>query len=101
MTDPTDTFTPGMDFAYSIGMPGTFGAAQIQNEIVRIQDDGTEQVVLERQPVSVDPASTVFGYVIGPADAFVGDLGGPGSYVWRVYVNDQLVAQGPFAYAEG
>jgi len=101
VTDPTDAFTPGMAFAYSISMPGTFGAPQIQNEIVRIQDDGTEQVVLERQKVTVDPTATVFGYDLGTADAFIGDLGGPGSYVWRVYVNDQLVAQGPFAYAEG
>jgi hypothetical protein len=99
VVDPTDTFTPGMDFAYSVTMPATFGAAQIQNEIVRIQD-GAEQIVLERQAVPVDPAATSYGYVIGDATGFIGELGGPGDYIWRVYINDQLVAQGPFHYVE-
>jgi len=48
--------------------------------------------------VNIDPAATVFGYVIGTADGFLDPLGGPGTYVWRAYVGDQLIAQGSFTY---
>ena len=99
--DPTDTFQPGMTFAYSLSMPNTFGRPAIENEIASVAEDGTETVVLERQPVNVDPASTLFGYSIGPVEPFVGDLGGPGTYIWRTYVGDQLIAQGQFTYTEG
>ena len=99
--DPTDTFQPGMTVAYSLSMPNTFGGPAIENEIASVAEDGTETVVLERQAVGVDPASTLFGYSIGPVEAFVADLGGPGTYIWRTYVGDQLIAQGEFTYTEG
>ena len=99
--DPTDTFQPGMTFAYSLSMPNTFGGPAIENEIASVAEDGTETVVLERQAVEVDPASTLFGYSIGPVEPFVADLGGPGTYIWRTYVGDQQIAQGQFTYTEG
>jgi len=100
VADPTDTFTTGMAFAYSVAMPGTFAAAEYQNEIIRVQD-GVEQIVLERDGVPVDPAATSVGYILGSAAEFIGELGGPGDYIWRVYVNDVLVAQGVFHYIQG
>lgn len=100
VTDPTDTFTPGMLLAYSVAMPATFGGEQFSNEISRVQD-GQETVVLPKDPVNVTPTATVVGFNLGEAGAFFADLGGPGEYVWRVYVNDQLVAQGPIRLAEG
>jgi hypothetical protein len=98
VTDPTDTFAPGAQFAYAVSMPNGFGGTPLENELVKVAEDGTETVVLEREPVSIDPAATVFGYVIGTADGFLNPLGGAGSYVWRAYVGDQLIAEGSFTY---
>ena len=99
VTGGTDAFGPGTNFAYAVSMPNGFGGSPLENEIVRVAEDGTETVVLERQGVSVDPAATSFGYVIGTTDQFLGeDLGGPGTFVWRSYIGDQLIAQGTFTY---
>ena len=96
---PTDAFTPGDTFAYSVEMPGTFGASAIENEIAKLEE-GSESIVVPRQAVGVDPASTTFGYVIGSAGEFLGPYG-PGEFEWRVYVDGQIVARGTFRYAEG
>ena len=98
VTGPTDAFAPGAQFAYAVSMPNGFGGTPLENELVKVAEDGTETVVLEREPVSIDPAATVFGYVIGTADSFLNPLGGAGSYVWRAYVGDQLIAQASFTY---
>jgi len=100
--DQTDVFRPGTNFAYSVSMPDGFGATPILNEVARVADDGTESIVLEREPVQIDPAASVFGYVIGTTDNFLGrGLGGPGTFIWRVYVGDELIAEGNFTYEEG
>ena len=98
VADPTDTFAAGSDFAYSVTLPEPFGAPSIENEISSVAEDGTETIVLERQAVNVDPASTTFGYRIGATEAFIGELGGPGTYVWRVYLGEELIAEGRFTY---
>ena len=99
IVSPVDAFTPGDAFAYSVEMPGTFGADAIENEIAKLEE-GSESIVLPRQAVGVDPASTTFGYVIGSAGEFLGPWG-PGEFEWRVYVDGQIVARGTFRYAEG
>ena len=98
VTDPTDTFASGAQFAYSVAMPNGFAGTPLENEVAKVAEDGTETIVLERDPVTVDPAATVFGYVIGPTDSFINSLGGAGTYVWRAYIGDQLIAQGSFTY---
>lgn len=101
VADPTDTFGPGMDFAYSVAVADGFGGTPIENEVARVADDGTESIVLERDPVAVDPAASTFGFVIGETDSFLGRaLGGPGTFVWRVYIGEELIAEGRFTYAE-
>ncbi len=97
ISEPTDTFTPSSNIAYSISMPGTFGASQFENEVVRA-DSG--EVVLAREGIPVDPSATVFGYSIGSAASLIAAWG-PGEYVWQVYVNDAVVARGAFRFAEG
>ena len=96
---PVETFTPPVAFAYSVSVPGGFGGDAIQNEIAKVEN-GVERIVLERQAVEVDPEATNFGFVIGTAGDFVGPWG-PGDFIWRVYVGETLVAEGPFRYAEG
>lgn len=99
ISEPADTFTPGMNFGYSVTMPDGFGAEAIQNEVVRIQE-GERPVVLPKEAVGVAPDATTFGYVLGPADTFI-DAWGAGQYEWRVFIGDELVARGRFRLAEG
>jgi len=96
---PVETFTPPVNFAYSVTLPDAFGANAIENEIAKV-DDGVERIVLARQAVPVDPAATNFGFVIGTAGDFLGPWE-PGDFIWRVYVGGTLVAEGTFRYAEG
>jgi hypothetical protein len=96
---PVDTFTPAMTFAYSVTVPGGFGEPQIWNEVARV-GEGDPVIVLEREAITVDPASETFGYVIGSAQIFV-SAWGPGEYEWRVYVGEEVVARGPFRLADG
>jgi hypothetical protein len=93
------TFTPGMSFAYSITVEDGLGVSQIENEVVRIEEGG-RPVVLPREAVSVDPESSTFGYVVGPADSLI-DAWGSGTYQWRVYADDELIARRRFNLADG
>jgi hypothetical protein len=99
VADPVKTFTPPMAFAYSVSLPGGFGTEAIENEIAKLNPGGAN-VVLPRQSVGVDPASTSFGYVVGTAGDFLGQWG-PGRFEWRVYVDGTVVARGRFRYSEG
>lgn len=98
VVEEVETFTPSITFAYSVEMPDGFGAPRIFNEVVRVDEART--VVLPKEGVGVDPAATVFGYVVGPAGNFV-TAWGSGEYSWRVYVNDVLVATKRFRLADG
>lgn len=101
IAEQVETFTPGVAFAYSVTTPDGFGADQIQNEIAKQgEGDAEEVIVLERQGVGVNPDATTFGYVIGTAGDFLGQWG-PGTFEWRVYVGDTLIARGTFNFTEG
>lgn len=103
VTDPTDTFTPGMTFAHSITSTEPFGAETIREGIVRINEDGSEgdQIVdPATNQLSVNPEATSAGYVATDAANFVRDWG-PGVYEMRVYVGETLIARGQFRLAEG
>lgn len=103
VTDPTDTFTPGMTFAHSITSTTPFGAATIGEEIVRINDDGTDGERLvdpATNQLTVSPEGTSVGFVAGDAANFVRDWG-PGLYEMRIYTGETLIARGQFRLAEG
>lgn len=97
IASPADTFTPGMTFAYSLSAPEGIGGTPIRNEISRTSDPA--EVVLD-DPVNVDAAAEVVGYNLGNAAGFISDWG-PGEYVWRIYVGEELVAEAPFRLADG
>jgi hypothetical protein len=99
VSEPVETFTPPVAFAYSVTMNAAFGTNAIENEIAKLGEDG-ETIVLPRQSVQIDPAAQSFGYVIGTAGDFLGAWG-PGEFEWRVYVNGAVVARGTFRYSEG
>ncbi len=98
VTGATDTFTPSANFAYSLNVPDGIGSTPIRNEIIRTSEPAATVVPGEEIPVSPD-AQTV-GFSLGNASGFVRDWG-PGEYVWRIYVGDELLAEAPFRLAEG
>lgn len=97
VTGATDTFTPSMNMAYSLSIPGGFGANQMRNQISRTSEPAE---VVSDEAFVVDPASEVIGYNLGSAAGFVREWG-PGEYVWRIYAGEELVAELPFRLAEG
>jgi hypothetical protein len=103
VVEPVDTFTPGMTFAHSITTTEPFGVATIGEQVVRINEDGTEGdeiVAAAGNQLRVDPAASSDGFVGPDAGAFVTDWG-PGLYELRVYTGDVLIAKGQFRLAEG
>lgn len=100
VTNPTDTFTAGTTFAHSIELSEPFGVTQIGEEVLRINEDGSEVVVItaDENQLNVDPNVTVDGFTV-PTNALL-DAVGAGSYVMRVYRGSELLAQGPFILAE-
>jgi hypothetical protein len=103
VTDPTETFTPGMTFAHSIVHNAPFGAATIGEQVVRVNDDGTEGdtiVGAAQNQLSVDPAASTAGFVATDAANFIRDWG-TGLYEMRVFVGETLIARGQFRLAEG
>lgn len=100
---PVDTFTPGMVFAHSITTTEPFGAATIGEQVVRINEDGTEGdeiVGAAGNQLGVSPEATSAGFVAGDAANFVRDWGA-GMYEMRIYVGETLIARGQFRLAEG
>lgn len=98
-----ETFTPGMVFAHSISSTEPFGAATIGEQVVRLNEDGSdgeEIVAAAGNQLGVDPAGTTAGFVAGDAASFVRDWG-PGVYEMRIFVGDTLIARGQFRLAEG
>lgn len=103
VVDPVETFTPSMVFAHSITSTQPFGASVIGEEVTRLNDDGSDGDTIVNQAqnqLGVDPAATSVGFVAGPASNFVRDWG-PGLYVLRVYVNNELIGEGTFRLSEG
>ena len=103
VVDPVETFTPTMVWAHSITSTQPFGASVIGEEVTRLNEDGTDAETIVNQAqnqLGVDPAATGVGFVAGPASNFIRDWG-PGLYVLRVYVNDELIGEGTFRLAEG
>jgi hypothetical protein len=103
VTDPTDTFTPGMTFAHSITSTAPFGVPTVGEEVVRLNDDGTEGeriVDPTTNQLPVNPEGTSAGFVAGDAANFVRSWG-PGLYEMRIYAGETLIGRGQFRLAEG
>ena len=101
--DPTETFTPGMTFAHSIVYNAPFGAATLGEQVLRVNDDGTDGETIVDAPqnqLSVDPAASSAGFVATDAANFVRDWG-TGLYEMRIFIGETLIARGQFRLAEG
>lgn len=101
IVNPTDTFRPGMSFAHRVTVPEPWGVNTIQEEIVRINADGTEEVVvrgIDNQP-QVVPELNYAAFQVPVTGLY--EEWGPGVYEMRVFAANVLVAVGRFTFAEG
>jgi hypothetical protein len=109
--DASDTFARGENFCHSVKLrAGRFHVANLQEEILKVQDDGSLTVVQRRQDAKlpIDPDATRVGFC-APADALIdGAAGtegwGTGRFVLRDYRvrgnGPELLAQGRFTLTE-
>ena len=103
VTDPQETFVPGMRFAHSISSTTPFQSDAIAEQVVRLNEDGTdnaEVVAAAGNQLAVDPAASTVGFVGPDAGDFVRSWG-PGLYEMRIYIHETLIATGRFRLAEG
>jgi hypothetical protein len=103
VTDPQETFTPGMTFAHSITNNAPFGVATLGETVIRVNEDGTPAETLVDQAqnqLSVDPAASSAGFVAGDAANFIRSWG-TGLYEMQIYAGETLIARGQFRLAEG
>jgi hypothetical protein len=98
VTGATKTFGPNVSFAYALTVPGGVGAPSIRNEISRRSEP--REVVQDDELANIDPADELISFNLGSAAGFIQDWG-PGEYVWRVYVGEELVARAVFRLSEG
>ncbi len=98
--DVTDTFTPGTRFCHSIALTEPFGADQVLEEILKIEEGGELTLVQERAALPVPSDATVAGFCAN-ADGLINGWG-VGQFVLRDYrPGDEpvLLAEGRFTLA--
>jgi hypothetical protein len=103
VTDPQETFTPGMTFAHSITNNAPFGVPTLGETVIRINEDGTPAETLVDQAqnqLSVDPAASSAGFVATDAANFIRSWG-TGLYEMQIFAGETLIARGQFRLAEG
>jgi hypothetical protein len=102
--DQTDTFGPGDAFCHSVALRQRFGVDSIQEEVLRLAEDGTGTVVQSRREGTfepIDPNTHIFG-ICGEADLLLSGWG-PGDYLLRDYRQRnglQLISEGRFTLTE-
>jgi hypothetical protein len=106
-----DTFSRGQTFCHSVKLrAGRFLVGNLQEEILKVEDDGSLTVVQRRQDAKlpIDPQATTVGFC-APADALIDGVAGTegwgtGRFVLRDYRvrgnGPELLAQGRFTLAE-
>lgn len=102
--DQTDTFGPGDEFCHSIALARPFRVERIQQEVLKIAEDGSLTVVQVRKGsnLTVDPAATVAGFCVNDAARLVAAWGA-GDFMVREYRRRgelQLLAEGRFTMTE-
>lgn len=99
--DQTDTFGPGDRFCHSIALARPFNVDTIQEEVLKIEEDGSLTVVQARRGTGlpVDPEATITGYCVDVNGADLITDWGTGDFVLRDYRRRgelQLLAEGRF-----
>jgi len=97
----TDNFGPGMQFCHSRVLSEPFGVEFMQEEILRIEEDGSLTEVQPRlgSNLPVEPDGRIAGYCApGGTDSLIADWG-VGTFVMRDYRNEEepeLIAEARF-----
>ncbi|TMB56422.1 MAG: zinc ribbon domain-containing protein [Chloroflexi bacterium] len=97
VTEPTESFAPGDQFCYSISLTEPFGTAQIGEEVLRIESDGSLTVVQSRDKeiMDVTPAAQVAGFCTRATGLI--QVWSTGNFIMREYRGVELIAEGRFA----
>lgn len=103
-TGVTDTFGPGVPFCHSVQLTEPFGVDTIQEEVLRVAEDGTLTVVQERATsnLQVNAASQIAGFCAPSTNSLIApppDGWGTGDFVLRDYRNPdtpELIAEARF-----
>lgn len=109
--DEADTFAHGQTFCHSVSLrSGQFGVENLQEEILKVEDDGSLTVVQKRREglLPIDPNAQVVGFC-APANALIDGVSGTegwgtGRFVLRDYRirgnGPELLAQGRFTLVD-
>jgi len=102
ITGPTTEFTaasPG--FAHSITLAEPIGVDRLQEEVVRVEADGTETVVQSRDrgTVLVDATLLTDGLKSDLSVAQLIQAWGTGTHILRIFRSGELIAQGTFTFS--
>jgi hypothetical protein len=97
VSEPTESFAPGDQFCYSISLSEPFGTAQIGEEVLRIETDGSLTVVQSRdnEKMDVTPAAQVAGFCTRATGLI--QVWSTGNFIMREYRGVELIAEGRFA----
>lgn len=98
VTNPTSSFSAGVAFAHSISLIEPFAVNSVQEEVIRVADDGGLTIVQDRADggVTVQANLQVAGFRVANAAVLV-DAWGAGNYILRVYRGVELLAEGRFS----
>jgi hypothetical protein len=103
VVEEVETFTPGMTFAHSVTSSEPFGVDSIGETVIRINEQGGENEVVERRGrnrLPVNPDAESAGFIAGDAASLL-RAWGPGLYEMRVFIGDDRIARGQFRLSEG
>jgi hypothetical protein len=104
-TGVTDTFGPGANFCHSVALSEPFGVEAIQEEVLRVEEDGSLTEVQPRvgSNLGVEPDAQVAGFCAPGGASSLIDGWGVGSFILRDYRGGdepELVAEGRFTLTE-
>jgi hypothetical protein len=109
--DTTDTFGLGDSFCHSVALPKPFRVSKLQEEILKIEEDGSLTIVQRLRDGTlpgIDPNADIAGFCVS-ADALINGVNGSdgwgtGDFVLRDYrfkgSSPELLAQGTFTLTE-
>jgi hypothetical protein len=100
VTGATTSFSAGVPFAHSIQLTEPWAVNEIQEEVIRVADDGGLTVVQQREGSNLDVQANlmVAGYRVADAGALIPGWG-TGNFILRVYRGVELLAEGHFSFS--
>lgn len=97
----TDFTAASAGFAHAISLPEPIGVDRLQEEVIRIGEDGGETVVQTREngTVLVDKTLSTDGLKSPASMSQLIEAWGTGTHILRVYRGGELLAEGTFTFS--